>query len=279
VSEAVDTVEAVDAAEAVDAVEAVNLFVDTSAFSAEDNLQAALNLFAKNPHLFQRTASGDDRESGSKTSRATCALVESSDDGVEAALDLLQVHPFIVVREAVSLEKRHNCAHLPEKEDHAPRIKTFVEKLVTMLSCFNRQNRSFTNCSCLKVVEDFDAATDELWIVASLSKNEQEPYYKEWINGREMTKLGRAQGYSLCIGAKKSCVYLCRNSFMNLLNLGRKRWPRLISTRPIFGKHKHKNYGNQNGAVNQDTEIMCSFIFKVSQRCMVNSMGRVSFEC
>jgi hypothetical protein len=31
----------------------------------------------------------------------------------------------------------------------------------------------------LKVVEDFDAAIDELWSVASLSKNEQEPYYKE----------------------------------------------------------------------------------------------------
>jgi hypothetical protein len=72
----------------------------------------------------------------------------------------------------------------------------------------------------LKVVEYFDDTTDELWNVASLSKNEQEPYYKEWVNGREMTKLERAQGYSLRFGAKKSRVYLCCNSFMNLLNLG-----------------------------------------------------------
>jgi hypothetical protein len=72
-----------------------------------------------------------------------------------------------------------------------------------MPSCFNRQNRSFTNCYCLNVIEDFDAATDELWSVVSLSMNEQESYYKEWINGREMTNLGRAQGYSLRIGAKK----------------------------------------------------------------------------
>jgi hypothetical protein len=63
--------------------------------------------------------------------------------------------------------------------------------MASMILCpyFNIQNRSFTNCSCLKVVEDFDAATDELWSVASLSKNKQERYYKDWINGHEMTKL------------------------------------------------------------------------------------------
>jgi hypothetical protein len=87
---------------------------------------------AKHPHLFQRTASGDDIEAGSKKPWATCAPVESSDDDVEAALDLLQVHPFREVSAAVSLEKRHKCAPLPKKEDHAPRINTFVEKLVTM---------------------------------------------------------------------------------------------------------------------------------------------------
>jgi hypothetical protein len=41
---------------------------------------------------------------------------------------------------------------------------------------------------------------------------------------------------------------------MNLLNLGRKRWASLISTRLILGKHNNKNSGNQNGAVNQETE-------------------------
>jgi hypothetical protein len=49
----------------------------------------------------------------------------------------------------------------------------------------------------LKVVEDVDSATDELWSVASLSKTEEDPYYKEWINGCEIKKLGRSQGYSL----------------------------------------------------------------------------------
>jgi hypothetical protein len=47
--------------EAVDVAEAVNLCVGTSTLSAEENLQAALNLFAKHPRLFERTASGDDR--------------------------------------------------------------------------------------------------------------------------------------------------------------------------------------------------------------------------
>jgi hypothetical protein len=52
--------------------------------------------------------------------------VESSGDDVEAAFDLLQVHQFRAVGATVSLEKRHKCTHFPEKEDHAPRIKTFV---------------------------------------------------------------------------------------------------------------------------------------------------------
>jgi hypothetical protein len=127
--------------EAVEAVDAVNLFVYTSALSAEENLQAALNFFAKHPHLFQRTDYGDDSKAGSKNSWETCALVDSSDDDVEAALDLLQVHPFRTVSAAVSLKKRHKCAPLPEKEIHAPRIKTFVEKQATMPSCFNSKNR------------------------------------------------------------------------------------------------------------------------------------------
>jgi hypothetical protein len=105
----------------------------------------------------------------------------------------------------------------------------------------------------LKVVEDFDAATDELWSVAYLSNNKQEPYYKELVNHHGMMKLGRVQGYSLRIGANKSRVFLCRNSFVNLLNLGRRRWARLISTRLIIRNHKHKNSVNQNDAVNQET--------------------------
>jgi hypothetical protein len=129
VSEAVDVVESVEvinAAEAVESVNAVNLFVDTSALSAEKNLQSALNLFAKHPRLFQRTTSGDDSEAGSKKSWATCTIVESIYDDIEAASDLLQVHPFCAVSAAVILEKRHKCAPLLEKEDYAPMIKFFV---------------------------------------------------------------------------------------------------------------------------------------------------------
>jgi hypothetical protein len=58
---------------------------------------------------------------------------------------------------------------------------------------------------------------------------------------------------------------------MNLSNLGRKRWARLISTRLIFGTHKHNNSGNRNGKVKQETEEYVLFylqgIAKVHDEC------------
>jgi hypothetical protein len=76
-----------------------------------------------------------------------------------------------------------------------------------------------------------------------------------------------------------SRVYLCRNSFVNLLNLGRKRWARLISTILILIKHNHKNSGNLNGAVNQETDDSVLFylqgIEKVHAECFATRFIRM----
>jgi hypothetical protein len=91
----------------------------------------------------------------------------------------------------------------PKKEDHIPTIKAFIEKLVGLPSSLNRAKRFYTNFSCLKNLEDYGAASEELWIIASMTKTEQEPLYKEWINARKHTGAGIGQGYGLRIGPEK----------------------------------------------------------------------------
>jgi hypothetical protein len=67
------------------------LFVYTSALSAEDNLQAALLLFKKYPHLFKSPSSGME---ASKKTITTCAMVPSLETDDMTGAELLRQHPF-----------------------------------------------------------------------------------------------------------------------------------------------------------------------------------------
>jgi hypothetical protein len=77
-------------------------------------------------------------------------------------------------------------------------------------------------------------------------KKEQEPLNKEWINTRDHTSAGLAQGYGLRIGPDKKRLVFCQNSFMNLLNLGRVRWSTLNTTKLVLVSNTHKNVENKN---------------------------------
>jgi hypothetical protein len=41
---------------------------------------------------------------------------------------------------------------------------------------------------------------------------------------------------------------LCRNSFMNVLNLGRTRWPTLNLTKLVVGANTHKSIESKNAS-------------------------------
>jgi hypothetical protein len=84
-------------------------------------------------------------------------------------------------------------------------------------------------------------------------KKDQETLYKEWINTRDHTNAGLAQGYGLRIGPDKKRLVFCRNSFMNLLNLGRFRWSTLNTTKLVLGYNTHKNVENTNASASQET--------------------------
>jgi hypothetical protein len=73
--------------------------------------------------------------------------------------------------------------------------------MIALPSCFNATNHYFTSCSCLKALVDYDDDTvQELWSIGTMTKKEQEPVFKEWINARDIPSAGVSQGYGLQIG-------------------------------------------------------------------------------
>jgi hypothetical protein len=182
-------------------------FVDTSALSDEDNLQAALLLFKKYPHLLKSPSSGSE---GSKKTITTCAMVPSLEIDDMAEAELLIHHPFNKINKLVASQKIRKAAHELDEEEHKPNIKAFLNDMIALPSCFNATKCCFTNCHCLKaLVNDYADALQELWYIATMTKNEQEPVFKEWINARDITSAGASQGYGLRSGSNKGRVSLC----------------------------------------------------------------------
>jgi hypothetical protein len=61
---------------------------------------------------------------------------------------------------------------------------------------------------------------------------------------------------NLGMGDKKISTYtfmLCRNSFLNVLNLGADRTKTLLDTRLDPGPNQHVNIGNHNAVMHDDT--------------------------
>jgi hypothetical protein len=99
---------------------------------------------------------------------ATCAYVASLEADDTAALDLLNQHAFQPIANEVAMANRFKQFVPPIKEEHAPSIKLFTKKLAGLPSCYNKKCCLFTNCMYLKALEDYDVATEEIWILASM---------------------------------------------------------------------------------------------------------------
>jgi hypothetical protein len=185
------------------------MFVDTLALLAEDNLQAVLLLFKKYPHLFKSPSSGSE---GSKKTIMTCAMVPSLETDHMAAAELLRQHLFDTINKLVANRQRQKSAPELNEDEHKPNIKAFLNDMIDLLSCFNTTTHCFTNCSCLKALVDYDdAAVQELWSIATTTKKEQEPVFKEWINARDITSAGvSCLQYCSCLSitTDSSCTVL-----------------------------------------------------------------------
>jgi hypothetical protein len=94
-------------------------------------------------------------------------------DDTEAA-ELFRNHPFNYVNKLVANLQRRKAAPKLDEDEHKPNIKAFLNDMIDLLSCFNTTTHCFTNCSCLKALVNYDAATvQELWYIATMTKKEQ----------------------------------------------------------------------------------------------------------
>jgi hypothetical protein len=175
-SSAIDDVSVVMAGDGMALPPMNRLFVYTSALSDEDNLQAALLLFKKYPHLFKIPSSGSE---GSKKTIMTCDMVPSLETDDMTAAELLRQHPFDTINKLVANRKRRKSAPELNEDEHKPKIKAFLNDMISLPSCFKTTKCYFTSCSCRKALVDYDDDTvQELWYIGRMTKKEQELVFK-----------------------------------------------------------------------------------------------------
>jgi hypothetical protein len=112
-----------------------NLFFDTEALSEYENIQSALRLFLKYPHLFKdspSSASASGSSQSSKKAFTTCANVVSLETEATEATYMLSCHPFKTIIKLVANAQRKKSAPGPDEAEHTPKIKSFLEELVAL---------------------------------------------------------------------------------------------------------------------------------------------------
>jgi hypothetical protein len=167
-------------------------------------------------------------------------------------------HPFNQVKKIVSSMHRVNMCIDVDKSAFEHDIRHFLTNYIVLASCYNKKNQNFVKCSCIKRIDNQDRVVVYLTTVAATMKKQQDALFKELINERRH----RSARYKTHIGDNKSkghILYVCLNSFMNIMALEKKRFKNLNETRLVPGVHK--NIDNYNAAMLDDTmKAVISFI-------------------
>jgi hypothetical protein len=178
-------------------------------------------------YLFSPGKYSDPAEYGSKQSMFS--FRDATEEEKEEARELLIFnHPFkknhSVVPKATRMKKNADNGVDFDAIDKA--IREFLVALSVLPSCYSKKHREYLNCNCTNKLQGLDHAAAYVTTVAAMGKKEQDALYKELINGRRRV----AHGYNLRIGDDMSTLYsmfLCRNSFLNILCVGKTRYTNL----------------------------------------------------
>jgi hypothetical protein len=176
------------------------------------------------------------------------SIREAPEEDINIAKELLlHSHPFNQVKHTVSMNARLKKKVVIDSNRLGIDIKAFLLQLQDLPSCFNKTMQKYVKCSCVKQLRDINHAHAVVYLsdVASVRKRYQDALYKELINGRRH----RSAGYNLRIGDDKDKGYsplVCRNAFLNIMSIGKRRHTTLWETRFIPGANLHKNTGNSS---------------------------------
>jgi hypothetical protein len=164
-------------------------------------------------------------------------------------------HPFKKFRSVVSKAARmkKNADNGVDFDATDKEIREFLVALKALPSCYIKNHREYLKFNCTNKLQGLDHAAAYLRTVAEMGKKEQDALYKELINGRRRV----AHGYNVCIGddmATGYSMFLCRNSFLNIIGVGKTRYTNLQATRFTPGMNTHKNSGNSHAAMTAGTK-------------------------
>jgi hypothetical protein len=96
----------------------------------------------------------------------TCGIVPSLETDDMTADELFRHHTFNKINKLVANRQRREGAPDLDEEEHKPKIKAFLNDMISLLRCFNATKHLLTNCSCLKALSNYDdAAVQELCFI------------------------------------------------------------------------------------------------------------------
>jgi hypothetical protein len=155
-------------------------------------------------------------------------------------------------------------------------IRHFLTNVIALPSCYNKRKLNFVKCSCIKRLDNKDRTVVYLTTVATMTKKQQDALFKELINGRRH----QSSRYNICTGGDKSkghSFYAFLNSFLSLMALGKKQFRKLNETRFFPGANVHKNTGNYNASMLDETMKAVIFLSSRKGRMMGKSMSLALF--
>jgi hypothetical protein len=120
-----------------------------------------------------RTRTEEATEEAEGPRQCLYSMLDASDEDVERAKQLVMNvhHPFLIVKAAVSKNCRiKKSKHKLSLDEDAVRfaIKAFLEELISLPSCFNRQKCHFIKCGCIRKIKDDHAHADEYLLAVAL---------------------------------------------------------------------------------------------------------------
>jgi hypothetical protein len=180
---------------------------------------------------------------------------EASMEDIEEANDVLLLsHPFNTVKKTVTKLGRLKNANVEvDTVQVGDCIRVFLAKARYLPWCYNKRKGYFVNCNCNKKLQGGKQAVSFLSSVACMTKSEQDALYKEFFNGSHH----RSGGYNIRIWDDKDSGYsllFCRNTFINVLSIGRKHRNKLLETRLVPGRNINKNVENNHAALLSDVK-------------------------
>jgi hypothetical protein len=196
---------------------------------------------------------------------------EAEDNEVDLAISILANHPLKTTKTEISknsklVSKGGRKFRLNESEWGEP-VCQFIKALSGLSSCFNKKSRFFVKCTHLSKLKRFDRAQLYLFHVGSMSKRDQNMVHKELVNAR----VTRTTSYNLRMGKSKRNGFtfnVCRNSFVNVLNLSDERIATINETRLDPGPNVHKNTGNKNACHSKEVhQSGVSFVKDTGETC------------